>query len=332
MNNKPNVTILGNGSWGTALALTIRDKCNVCIWGFFKEEIDEIKAYNENRKYLEGFKLDDIKITHDIDEAFKDDPQVIVSAIPTKFLRNTINACRSNIKDDVIIVSLSKGLEHETFKTPTEIIDSITGKPERIVALSGPSHAEEVVRKLPTAVVVSSKNIEYAKQIQNYFMTDHFRIYSNEDTKGVEIGAAVKNIIAVAAGISDGLGFGDNAKSALMTRGIVEIRRLGIFFGAKAETFNGLTGIGDLITTCNSKYSRNRFVGEEIAKGLSLKEIEKDMNMIAEGVYTVESVYDLMRKNNISMPITEAVYRVLFKNEDPKNAVRTLMTRDPKGE
>ena len=239
----------------------------------------------------------------------------------------------NQLSNDTIIVNVSKGIENDSLKTMSEVICEITSKDlSNIVTLYGPSHAEEVIAKHPTTLVSASTSNTSASYVQKIFSSSQLRVYTNKDIYGVELGGSLKNVIAIATGICDGIGFGDNTKAALLTRGIAEITHLGVTMGANADTFNGLSGVGDLIATCLSKHSRNRFVGEEIGKGKKLKEILNQMDMVAEGVKTTKSVYDLSKKHQIDMPICEGVYDILFNDKDPKSKVIELMTRDLKDE
>ena len=328
---KPRAAIIGNGSWGTAFALTIRQACQTSLWGPIPEEIESCSRQNENLRYLPGFKLDGINISPDISKVLIPETEFVIIAIPTKFLRKTLDAIKNYFLPGYSVISLVKGVEDESFKTPLDIIKEVTGC-LKLSVISGPSHAEEVACRKPAAVVCSSCSKKNARRIQECFSSDTLRIYTNTDTRGTEIAGAVKNVIAIAAGIVDGLELGSNAKAAMMTRGLVEMIRFGTFFRARKDTFFGLAGIGDLITTCASGFSRNRHVGEQAARGKTLPEIESSMNMIAEGINTVQAVMHLARKKKISMPISEAVYKILFNGKDSKETVRELMTRDPKDE
>ena len=260
-----------------------------------------------------------------------DDSDAIVIAIPSQFLRNIISKFKGMRVDAKILISVVKGIENETFKRPSELIKDEIGDLD-IAVLSGPTIACEIASGLPASCVIASSRKEAAKQAQELFMSDRFRVYTSTDMIGVELGGALKNIIAIAAGISDGLKLGTNAKAALFTRGLVEMKRLGVALGAKQETFNGLSGIGDLVTTCISLYSRNRRVGEEITRGKKLLEIVEKMDMVAEGIETTRSVYGLSKKMGIDMPITEQVYQVLFLEKNSHTAVSDLMLRDRKRE
>lgn len=329
---KQRIAVLGAGGWGTALAVLLSEKnYPVTLWENFPDYAGILIKNRENKKFLPGVHIPEtIKITSDITMAVENSP-VIILAVPSHVARDILNRIKNNNISSGIFVSVIKGIENKTLKRISEIVKEILGN-VKFAVLSGPSHAEEVSRKMPTAVVAASKDISTAKYVQNLFCTPYFRVYTSKDIIGVEYGGALKNIIAIAAGIVDGLSFGDNTKAALMTRGLVEISRLGVKMGADSFTFAGLSGIGDLIVTCGSKHSRNRAVGAQIGSGKTLKTVLSHMEMVAEGVKTAKSAYELSRKYKVDMPITEAVYKVLFKNKDPKKAVYSLMTRSYKSE
>lgn len=332
---KAKIGILGAGGWGTALAVLLNSiGHNIHLWEYRKEAALELSRTRENRDFLPGVNIpENIKITSDIEETVTK-KDLILFTLPSHTVRSVGEKISNFQFDNSFIVSCSKGIENNTLLRMSEVIlETIPNFPkERIVVLSGPSHAEEVGRGIPTVVVAASTNTESAKQVQDIFMCPTFRVYTSKDVIGVELGGALKNIIAIAAGISDGVGFGDNTKAALMTRGIVEITRLGIAMGANSLTFAGLSGIGDLIVTCTSRHSRNRYVGEQLGKGKSLREVLESMVMVAEGVKTTQSANDLSKNYNVEMPITREVYRVLFEGKKPKKAVYDLMTRNPKVE
>ena len=330
MNEK--IAILGDGGWGTTLSLLLAKKgLRVNLWGVFPDYIDSMKESRENSKFLPGFKLpDSISLTSDIKEAVNG-AELIVLAIPSQYLRNTLIRIKDQAKIKKSLVSVVKGIENETFKRPSEIIHKELGIDD-IAVLSGPTIAYEIASGLPASAVVASTNKALIDQVQEIFITDRFRVYGSDDVTGVEIGGALKNIIAIAAGISDGLKLGSNAKASLFTRGLVEMKRLGYALGGNEDTFNGLSGMGDLVTTCISLKSRNRFVGEEIAKGKKLTEVLDDMDMVAEGVETARSVYGLSKKLGVDMPISDQVYQVLFEDKNPHTAVSDLMTRTKKSE
>ena len=329
-----NAAVLGAGNWGTTVALLLHGNGHrVSLWEFNERLARDMLEHSENRIYLKGFRLPgNLLVTSSLAEAIEG-RDLLVFAVPSTAMRMTARALRETgaVRDDAMFVSLSKGLEHDTVMTMTEVIAAeMPGM--RMVALSGPCIASEVARGLPTTIVSASADSEAARIVQDAFMTPVFRVYTSDDPLGVQLGGAIKNIIAIAAGINDGLGFGTNAKSALITRGIVEMRRFGSLLGARPETFNGLSGIGDLITTCVSAYSRNRRLGEELGKGRGMREVLDEMVMVAEGVPTTRCVYEFSVRRGVDMPITEKVYRVLFEGRSPKSVVSELMMRDRKPE
>jgi glycerol-3-phosphate dehydrogenase (NAD(P)+) len=330
--------ILGDGAWGTAIGILLAGNPDhrVSLWSAREENARVLRERRENLVYLPGVAIPNaIELTIDPSQALSGAGLVIV-AIPTVYMRQTLEriasqASRVASAPGVPVVSLAKGLEIDTFMRPTEILRQ-TLQVHQLAALSGPSHAEEVSRGLPTSVVVASTDADLARWIQDRFSTARFRVYTNSDVVGVELAGALKNIIGIAAGICDGLGFGDNAKAALLTRGLVEIARFGTALGARRETYYGLAGIGDLITTCISPHGRNRHVGERLAKGEKLANIQATMKMVAEGIYTTRSVHDEATQMGISMPITTEIYRVLYENKSPLDAVNDLMLREPTSE
>lgn len=329
MTDKKNrVSILGDGGWGTAVAIVNARRGNdVMLWSAFPDYAKVVQEKRENVKFLPGIPLNDnIQVSSDLQEAveFAD---IIVLAIPTQFVRNILHKVKENKIDDKIFVTVSKGIEKKTCLRPSEIIHSILGDVP-LVVLSGPSHAEEVARNIPTLVVVASKDSKSAIRVQETFMDTYFRIYVQDDVPGVELGGALKNVIAIAAGICDGLEFGDNTKSGLLSRGLLEMSRLGVKFGANPTTFFGLSGLGDLMTTCFSKHGRNLRVGRELGKGRKIKDVLADMEMVAEGVDTADGLYHLCQKVDIDLPILGEVYQVLFQDKDPKKAVIDLLHRD----
>lgn len=326
------ITLCGGGSWGTAIARLLSNKgheLNFYIRN--KEVIEDIRKNKENTKYLPGAKFEkEINLTNNLDSVLED-IDVFIIAVPTSSIREVLTSIKDKISKDVIIVNLSKGIEVESLDRISEISSEIL-KDNPFVALSGPSHAEEVGRDIPTTLVASSENLKVAQTIQHEFSTQIFRIYTNPDLVGVEMGGALKNIIALAAGMNDGLAYGDNSKAALMTRGIYEMSKLGISLGANPHTFNGLSGIGDLIVTCTSMHSRNRRAGILIGEGKSMEEACNEVGQVVEGVKTVKSAYKLAKLKNIEMPITNALYKVLYEGYDPNKAVYELMTRENKDE
>ncbi len=326
------ITILGSGAMGTACSalLSERGDIDVTLWGHHAEHARLLASQRENRRLLPGVTIpDSVVVTSDIQQAA--DADFFVAAIPTKFLRAALAVIAPKIPSDRPFISVIKGLEVDTFLRPTEILCDVLGQ-RTVAALGGPSHAEEIARRLPASVVAASGDLTFARHVQSLFSTDRFRVYTNPDIIGVELAGALKNVIAIAAGISDGLGFGDNAKSALLTRGIVEMTRFGTTMGAEAATFAGLAGMGDLITTCMSRHSRNRLVGDRLGKGESLPQILASMDAVAEGVTTARSVHDLAENRGIDMPITTEVFRVLFEAKNPEEATNSLMLRPPRGE
>jgi glycerol-3-phosphate dehydrogenase (NAD(P)+) len=331
-----NVTVIGAGSWGTALSMVLaRAGHDVKIWAREPEIAYRINNFHENGTYLEGITLSDaIKSYTDLKECLHN-RDIIVFATPSHTMREVAKRALPHMSGNEIVVSVSKGIENDTFLTMSQVLVEVLKDKiieDHIGVLYGPSHAEEVCRFKPTLIVSTAYSRRTAQLIQRTFMTPMFRVYVNYDILGVEIAGSVKNVIAIAAGIVDGADFGDNAKAALLTRGMSEIRRLGTRLGASQETFSGLAGIGDLIVTCTSEHSRNRYVGYHIGRGERLNDIISRMNMIAEGVKTTKSVYFWGKSLHVDMPITEAVYKILFEDVDPKDAVYELMTRNPKEE
>ena len=328
------ISVLGAGSWGTALAIILSNNGHdVTLWEYKKEYVKGLIKQHENKVFLPGISIpQEITITHTLEQA-SNDQHMIVIAIPTQFVRSVLKKMKKFSFKNTTFVSVAKGIEKETLVTVNHIIsDELDIDESNIAVLSGPSHAEEVSRKIPTAVVAASSSINTAKDVQAAFMTSYFRVYSTTDIIGVELGGALKNVIAIGAGIIDGAKFGDNTKAAIMTRGIAEISRLGIELGAKPVTFSGLSGMGDLIVTCMSRHSRNRYVGEQIGMGKKLPEILKSMKMVAEGVETCKSVHQLAAKHHIDVPIANAVYNILFEERDPIKVTYELMSRGMKAE
>ncbi|NNU86890.1 NAD(P)H-dependent glycerol-3-phosphate dehydrogenase [Geobacillus sp. MR] len=330
-----NITVLGAGSWGTALALVLADNGHrVRLWSHRAEQVREINEQRTNEKYLPGVRLPEVIIGYDDLGAALDCVSIVVLAVPTKAIREVLQRARMCLAAPITIVAVSKGIEPGTHKRVSEIVtEEISEWLEDVVVLSGPSHAEEVVLRHPTTVAVSSPNMEAAQRIQDVFMNHHyFRVYTNPDLVGVEVGGALKNIIALAAGISDGLGYGDNAKAALITRGLAEIARLGCALGANPLTFAGLAGVGDLIVTCTSVHSRNWRAGHMLGQGKKLDDVLESMGMVVEGVRTTKAAYELAKELGVKMPITEVLYEVLFDGKNPKEAVDSLMARGKKQE
>jgi glycerol-3-phosphate dehydrogenase (NAD(P)+) len=324
-------TVIGDGGWGTALAMVLdRNGHETTVWGPFPEYIEEIKAAGENTTYLPGVGIPaTIHWTADREAAVKD-AGLVVLVVPSRFYRPVVERFKPYIPESALVVSATKGLDEQTHERMSETAGHILGRP--VAVLSGPSHAEEVARAIPCAVAIAAQDHDMAERIQQLFANDSFRVYTLDDVIGVELGGALKNVIAVAAGIGDGMGFGDNSKAALMTRGIAEITRLGVALGAKHETFAGLSGIGDLMVTCMSRHSRNRGVGERLGKGETLQQIMDSMKMVAEGVWNCQAAKELADQHGVPVPITEQVNAVVHEGKDPRQAVMDLMARAPKPE
>jgi glycerol-3-phosphate dehydrogenase (NAD(P)+) len=319
--------VIGNGGWGTALGMVLNENGHeVTIWGPFEDEIGAIRTSGENSVYLPGVSVPS-SISWTSDPAVAAEADLIVLVTPSRFFRSTLETFKPHLPAGVPIASATKGLDETTHQRMSQVAFDVLGKP--IAILSGPSHAEEVARGVPTAVTVAG---EQAETIQKAFTGKAFRIYTSEDVIGVELGGTLKNIIAVAAGILDGMGLGDNSKAALMTRGLAEISRLGTVLGAKPETFSGLSGVGDLMVTCASRHSRNRSVGERLGKGETLEQIMSGMKQVAEGIWNAKAARDLAREHDIEMPITEEVCQIVEDGKDPRKALHDLMSRDPKAE
>lgn len=328
------IGVIGAGSWGTTLAILLSKKGHdVVLWVFEAEQLEAMARDRVNAAYLPGIPLpDDMRLTGELSEAVAD-TDVLVIATPSHAVRHVAGQLVGLVRSDHIVVNVAKGIENDSLQRMSEILaDTLPVPADRIATLYGPSHAEEVSREIATAVVSASSGLETARTVRDLFLTDYFRVYSSTDIVGVEIGGSIKNVIAIAAGICDGAGFGDNTKAALLTRAVVEIGRLGQEMGARPETFSGLSGIGDLIVTCMSKHSRNRYVGEQIGAGKSLDDVLGEMTMVAEGVKTTRSVHQLSEKLGVEMPICEQVYQVLFHGKRPRDGMAELMSRDPKEE
>lgn len=326
------IGVIGAGSWGTALAVTLSNKGHsVRIWDIDKTHIRELRENKENVRYLPGVKFCDRLVPAEtVEEALKDADTVLFSA-PAQHFRSALESAASYINEDMIIVNVAKGIEQKTLMRMSEITKEM-GQYKKYAVLSGPSHAEEVGRAMPTTVVAASENHDVAVAVQEMFSTDFLRVYTGTDVTGVELGGALKNIIALGAGISDGLGFGDNAKAAMMTRGIAEMKRLGVKMGADVNTFAGLTGIGDLIVTCTSMHSRNRRCGIMIGEGMAPEEAVKNVGMVVEGMFTAEAAYELADRLGVEMPITNEIYKLIKGQITGKEAVMNLMGRERKPE
>lgn len=329
------IAVVGAGSWGTALANLLAEKCyKIDLWVFEKEVKEQINAHRENQTFLPRIPLsDNLRASNDL-AAVIGDKDVILMVVPSHLMRHVGAQMAAHLPADVVLVSAAKGIENGTHLTMSGVIKEVL--PEvtdaQLAILSGPSFAREVGRKVPTAVTVASRNPVAAKLVQHIFSCSYFRVYTHEDVIGVELGGAAKNVIAVASGICDGLGLGLDTRAALITRGLAEMRRLGVRLGADPRTFSGLSGVGDLILTCTGNLSRNYSVGKKIGEGMTLQKILSEMNMVAEGVKTAKSIYNLSRKIDVEMPICEEIYRILYEDVTPAQALRRLMTRSLKGE
>ena len=327
-----NVGIMGAGSWGTALALLLhKNGHQVNVWSISEEEVEMLSTKREHESKLPGVRIpDDMEFTSDLAKAVKD-KDFIVMAVPSPFTRSTAKSMSPYIPEGQIIVDVAKGIEEDTLMTLSQQIEQEIPQAD-VAVLSGPSHAEEVGRGIPTSVVIGAKTKKTAEYLQSMFMNEVFRVYTSPDILGMELGGSLKNVIALAAGIADGLGYGDNTKAALITRGIAEIARLGVEAGGALESFTGLTGIGDLIVTCASVHSRNRKAGYLIGQGMSMQEAMDEVKMVVEGVYSTKAAVKMGKKYGVSTPIIEEVNKVLFEGKNPGEAVRDLMLRDSKPE
>lgn len=325
------ISVIGAGNWGTTLANLLAEKgYDVALWAFEKELVDEINRTRTNSVYLPGICLsDNIKATGNMQDAVNNS-RYILSTVPAQFTRAIFSEAVRFLPDNAQIISASKGIEHGTLMTVSAILNELTGR--QIAVLSGPSFAKEVIKKLPAAVTIAAHDHKTALLLQDVFNTDYFRVYTNTDVLGVELGGALKNVMAIASGISDGLGLGASTRAALITRGLAEMIRLGVAMGAREKTFGGLSGLGDLVLTCTGTLSRNYSVGYKLGQGESLKEILSKMKMVAEGVATSGSAYELSKKHNVEMPIIEQIYKVVNEGKRPEDAVRELMTRGLKAE
>jgi glycerol-3-phosphate dehydrogenase (NAD(P)+) len=335
-----NVSIIGDGAMATVLAMLLCEKkIPVRMWSYDAEQLIEIASNRENLKFLPGYRLPDSIVFEPADERIMAGSDLLVSAIPSQYVRDVWKRLKPHFRASLPIVSVTKGIENDTLLCPTSILaDVLTGARDRknselkTAVLSGPTIADELARKLPATACVASSDSQLAAEIQYTFNTDWFRVYTNPDAIGVELAAACKNVIAIAAGIIDGIGAGDNAKAALLSRGLAEITRLGVACGAKPQTFSGLAGLGDLVTTCISPKGRNRSFGEKIGKGRPVKESIAETASVIEGVITCRSVVELAKKNNVEMPITQAVYQIIFENKPVRQAISDLMKRQLKSE
>lgn len=325
------IAVIGAGSWGTTLAYLLSEKgYDVSLWAHEEDLAEEIKRTRINSIYLPDINLpENIKISHRLDEVVAR-ARYVLNVVPSQYARSVFKEALSYIPDGAVIISASKGIERGTLLTVSSILKELTDCP--LAVLSGPSFAKEVIKKMPTAVTLATGDKKEGLLLQEVFNTNHFRVYTHDDMLGVEIGGALKNVIAIASGISDGLGLGQNARAALITRGLAEMKRLGLAMGAKKETFSGLSGLGDLVLTCTGHLSRNYTVGMKLAQGIKLADIISQTKMVAEGVETAESAYELSKKYNIEMPIVEQVYKVLYEDKSPADAVDDLMCRSLKTE
>jgi glycerol-3-phosphate dehydrogenase (NAD(P)+) len=330
--NSNSIAVVGAGGWGTALAVLLAENFDtVYLWSRNKDLVEEINSKRSNSKYLPSATIGD-NIIATSEQSQIADMELIINAVPTQYIRNYYKDYSLSLAGKYVINS-SKGVENSSNKTISGIFEEVYGvERDKFAVLTGPSHAEEVCLKLPTAVVVASSSDEFSKYVQSIFRTEYFRVYSSLDVVGCEIGGSLKNVIAIAAGMIDGMEMGDNTKAALLTRGLAEIARLGEAMGARHQTFSGLSGLGDLFVTCNSKHSRNRSFGERIGRGEKSEHILSSSTMVAEGVFTSKSAFALSKKYGIEMPITEQVYKIIFESKDPRIAMRELMTRDSKNE
>lgn len=327
------ISVIGAGSWGTTLALVLAKKnFDVTLWVYDPAQLTQMQSERKNPLYLPGVDLpDNLQLSGDL--ACAKDADFVLLVVPSQAMRQTCQRLKAHISENQILINASKGIENDTLKRMSEVISEVLEiSPDRIATVYGPSHAEEVSREIPTALVSASTDLNTARTVRDLFLADYLRVYSSNDIIGVEYGGSLKNVVAIAAGICDGAGFGDNTKAALITRALAEITRLGVSMGAQPETFSGLSGIGDLIVTCMSQHSRNRFVGEAIGKGKSLTQVLDEMVMIAEGVTTTKSIHQLYKKHGVEMPIAEQVYQALFHEKNPHVAMAALMARDAKEE
>ena len=326
------ILVLGSGGWGTAVAVMLsQNGHDVTLWSYLKEEHDALARDRENRQFLAGVLFPpQLKLTTEIEKARE--AELVVMATPSFAVANTAKALAEHIAPDTIVVNLSKGIDRDSGKRLSEVVREALHDKHEVVVLSGPSHAEEVGRGVPTTVVAASKNKHAAETVQDVFMNDRFRVYITPDVIGVELGAALKNVIALCAGMCDGMGLGDNTKAALMTRGLTEMARLGVALGGRSETFAGLAGVGDLIVTCTSMHSRNRRAGILLGKGTSPEQAVREIGAVVEGYYATQTGMALAERAGIEMPITQAAYDVLYHGKSPKDMMRALMTRGKKSE
>lgn len=328
------ITVLGDGGWGTTVALLLnKNGHEVSLWGPFADNIEKIKTEHENTAFLPGRRIpEDLNLSSNMSDIIPDS-EIVVLASPSQFMRGTLEKLKKYYRKEQLLVNLAKGIENESLFTMHKLAESILDGNISYVALSGPTHAEELAEEVPSAIVAASENHKNAEIVQDVFINEYFRVYTSDDLISVELGGAMKNVLAIAAGIIDGMKLGDNPKAAMITRSIAEMGRLGKALGGRAETFAGLSGIGDLIVTCTSGHSRNRHVGEELGKGRSIDEIVDEMNfVVAEGVKTAKSIHELAEDKGVEIPIMNEVYKVIYENKNPAEAIQDLMTRNPKPE
>ncbi len=330
-NRKYRCTVIGAGSWGTTLAHLLADAGHATtLWAYETELVERMRATGENDLYLPGIRLDaNLKYTSDLAGAAQG-AEMVLLVCPSQVMRSVLQQLAAHLAPGTLIVSAAKGIENDSLMLMSEVLEELLDDDllEQVGFLSGPSFAREVAQKIPTAVVAAARELKVAEEIQRIFTTDYFRVYTHDDIIGVELGGAMKNVIALAAGVSDGLGFGYNSRAALITRGLAEMTRLGIALGGAAQTFAGLSGMGDLVLTCTGDLSRNRSVGIELGKGRTLSEIMSGMQMVAEGVKTTLSAFQLAQRLNVDTPIIEQMYQILYQDKDPRQAVIDLMLRD----
>jgi glycerol-3-phosphate dehydrogenase (NAD(P)+) len=328
-----NISIIGDGAMGTVLAILLCEKnIPTRMWGYDREQLEQIEQSRENKKFLPGYKLPNALVFEPEDERIMKGADLIVSAVPCQFMRRIWTRLQSYVPKDVPIVSVAKGIENDTLLRPTQILVDVLGEGVRCVVLSGPTISDELARKLPATACSACSDEKLARKVQYTFSAPWLRVYTNTDIVGVELAGAMKNIIAVAAGIIDGIGAGDNAKAALLSRGLAEITRLGTAMGARPQTFAGLTGLGDLVTTCISPKGRNRSFGERIGRGQRIEQAQKATESVIEGIATCKSVFALAKRLHVEMPITRAVYEVLFEDKSVQTAITDLMKRRLKAE
>jgi len=327
------IAVIGDGGWGTTLALLLCRKGNdVTLWGVFRDYIEDMRRTRLNSKFLPGIRLDDaLELVWDPARAVSD-AEVVLLAPPSEHMRNVCTKIQPFLAGSELIVSTAKGLETDSLKRMSEVISEVLGADIMLAVLSGPSLAMEVARGIPTMVTASSRDAALAEKVQQIFITENFRVYTSIDVLGVELGGCLKNVIAIAAGIIDGMQLGANTKAGLVTRGLAEITRLGVAMGGHPETFAGLSGLGDLVTTCVSDLSRNHWFGMELGRGIAAEKALESTEMVIEGVRTTYAAYRLADKFGVEMPITEQIYRVIYEGKDPRRAIRELMTRKPKAE